>query len=259
VRGCERLTASIVPSPFGAKGVTLLERKSLGNGAGAFLFVRLPLEIVANFSRATLPCYPASNPLDRYGEMKKLGWATVLALVVIACSTGADVVGEILDSGVPDAGAQPGDGYEVPCDETQVVEFNVYSSETVDGTEVRGDLLYNYKSTFYYSWTEVENVSEVVTYSCDQVAEWVPAQPTTPANPVRQEYVSNDPRPQADCTVIQHAQYTGNRVLAGCRTVQEYDHNEANPDNDPDEWNDNDRVYTSGAGRVVLAGTRVTE
>ena len=169
------------------------------------------------------------------------------------------MIGEMLDSGVPDAGAQPGDAYEVPCDETQVVEINYYSTERVDGTEVRGDLLLNYKSTFYYSWTEVENVGEVVTYSCDQVNEWVPAQPTTPSNPVQVEYVSNDPRPQADCAVMHLAQYTGSRVLNFCRTVTEYDYNEANPDNDPNEWGESDRVNTSGARRVVIAGARVIE
>jgi len=204
---------------------------------------------------------------DEGGSMRKLGLMVALTLAAIACSTGADMVGEMMDSGVPDAGAQGGSSgtpppdysYEVPCDETAVVEFNVYSTENVDGTEVRGDLLYNYKSTFYYSWTEVENVADAIIYQCDQVSEWVPAQPTTPSNPVRLEYVSNDPRPQADCTVIHFAQYTGNRVLTGCRTVTEYDHNEANPDNDPDEWGENDRVSTSGPGRVTIAGTRVVE
>jgi hypothetical protein len=34
-----------------------------------------------------------------------------LAVVAIACATGADMMGEIMDSGVPDAGAEtPGDG-----------------------------------------------------------------------------------------------------------------------------------------------------
>jgi hypothetical protein len=182
----------------------------------------------------------------------------MVGLIVVGIACG-DAVNEMLDSGVPDAGAQPGDGYEVPCDETQVIEFNRYSTETVDGTEIRGLLLFHYKSTQYYSWTEVENVGDVITYSCDQVNEWVPAQPTTPTNPVRQEYVSNDPRPQGDCSVGHFAQYTGNRVFTFCRTVTEYDHNEANPDNDPDEWGDNDRVNTSGSGRVTIAGARVIE
>lgn len=47
--------------------------------------------------------------------MRKLiliGAATVAA---VACSSGADMIGEILDSGVPDAGAQPG-GVLVDCD-----------------------------------------------------------------------------------------------------------------------------------------------
>lgn len=178
--------------------------------------------------------------------------------MAIACSTGADMMGEILDSGVPDAGAQPGDGYEVPCDETQVVEYNIYSTDSVDGTEVRGALRFKYKRTVSYSWTEVENVADVITYSCDQVSETVPAQPTT-TNPVQQEYVSNDPRPLGDCSVNHGAQYTGKRVLTFCRTVTEYDYNEANPDHDPENWHDNDRVSTSGSGRVTIAGTRVIE
>jgi len=33
-----------------------------------------------------------------------------LVVVAVACGTAGDMVGEILDSGVPDAGAQPGDG-----------------------------------------------------------------------------------------------------------------------------------------------------
>lgn len=40
--------------------------------------------------------------------MKKLILVGGLVVVAIACSSGADMLGEILDSGVPDAGAQPG-------------------------------------------------------------------------------------------------------------------------------------------------------
>lgn len=39
--------------------------------------------------------------------MRKLTLISGLALAAIACATGADMVGEIMDSGVPDAGAQP--------------------------------------------------------------------------------------------------------------------------------------------------------
>jgi len=42
--------------------------------------------------------------------MRKLILMFGLAVVAIACATGADMMGEILDSGVPDAGADPGDG-----------------------------------------------------------------------------------------------------------------------------------------------------
>jgi hypothetical protein len=40
--------------------------------------------------------------------MKKLGWMVALVVVAVACGSGADMMGEIMDSGVPDAGAQPG-------------------------------------------------------------------------------------------------------------------------------------------------------
>lgn len=39
--------------------------------------------------------------------MRKMIWIGMLTLAVIACGTGADMMGEIMDSGVPDAGAQP--------------------------------------------------------------------------------------------------------------------------------------------------------
>jgi hypothetical protein len=45
--------------------------------------------------------------------MRKVGLMAGLALVAIACATGADMVGEIMDSGVPDADAQTG---ECPCE-----------------------------------------------------------------------------------------------------------------------------------------------
>ena len=41
--------------------------------------------------------------------MQRLGWMMALVVAAIACSTGADMVGEMLDAGVPDAGAQPGE------------------------------------------------------------------------------------------------------------------------------------------------------
>jgi len=42
--------------------------------------------------------------------MKKLILMVGLVVVAFACGTGADMMGEIMDSGVPDAGAQPGTG-----------------------------------------------------------------------------------------------------------------------------------------------------
>jgi hypothetical protein len=52
--------------------------------------------------------------------MRKLVLMVGLVVVAIACATGADMVGEMMDSGVPDAGAQPG---------TPVGEFVGYTSE----------------------------------------------------------------------------------------------------------------------------------
>ncbi len=47
--------------------------------------------------------------------MRKLILMVGLVVVAIACGTGADMMGEIMDSGVPDAGAQPG-ALRVECD-----------------------------------------------------------------------------------------------------------------------------------------------
>ena len=47
--------------------------------------------------------------------MRKLILTGALALAALACSSGADIIGEMLDSGVPDAGAQPGEVI-VACD-----------------------------------------------------------------------------------------------------------------------------------------------
>ena len=40
--------------------------------------------------------------------MRKFGLMVAVALAAVACATGADMVVEMMDSGVPDAGAQPG-------------------------------------------------------------------------------------------------------------------------------------------------------
>jgi hypothetical protein len=42
--------------------------------------------------------------------MKKLILVVGLTAVAIACGSAADMMGEIMDAGVPDAGADPGDG-----------------------------------------------------------------------------------------------------------------------------------------------------
>jgi hypothetical protein len=45
--------------------------------------------------------------------MQRLGWMVGLTVIAVACGTAGDMAGEMLDSGVPDAGAQPGD---CPCE-----------------------------------------------------------------------------------------------------------------------------------------------
>jgi hypothetical protein len=58
--------------------------------------------------------------------MKKLGTMVGLALVAIACAGGADMMGEVLDSGVPDAGAQPGDGADMKFVGVTSASFRAY-------------------------------------------------------------------------------------------------------------------------------------
>jgi hypothetical protein len=53
--------------------------------------------------------------------MRKLFWMVGLVVVAVACGTAGDMVGEMLDSGVPDAGAQP-----TP---TPVAKFVGYTAE----------------------------------------------------------------------------------------------------------------------------------
>jgi hypothetical protein len=67
--------------------------------------------------------------------MRKFGLMVGLALFAIACATGADMVGEMMDSGVPDAGAQPGtgEGMKLVGNSTQTVTpseglFGIYAA-----------------------------------------------------------------------------------------------------------------------------------
>jgi hypothetical protein len=57
--------------------------------------------------------------------MKKLGWMVALVVIAVACGSGADMMGEIMDSGVPDAGAQPGTG--------EGMKLVGYTSEALQG------------------------------------------------------------------------------------------------------------------------------
>ena len=95
--------------------------------------------------------------------MRKVGLMVGLALVAIACATGADMVGEMMDSGVPDAGAQPGDGrqaHPVTCDRERVVT----RTDTYEGT--RTLLLV---TTTKYALVDVPNVQDVGIERCDRI------------------------------------------------------------------------------------------
>ena len=56
-----------------------------------------------------------------------------LVVVAIACSSAGDMIGEILDSGVPDAGAQQGE-LVVPCD----IEWNTDFYASVSPADLSG-------------------------------------------------------------------------------------------------------------------------
>jgi hypothetical protein len=69
-------------------------------------------------------------------EMKKVILMGALAVVAIACGSAGEMIGEMLDSGVPDAGAQPGE-LMVQCD---VVDGNFAFAE-VAGPELPGPFI----------------------------------------------------------------------------------------------------------------------
>jgi hypothetical protein len=65
--------------------------------------------------------------------MKKLGWMVALVVIAVACGSGADMMGEIMDSGVPDAGAQPGDGSSMQYVGNSTAAFLGADMVSVDG------------------------------------------------------------------------------------------------------------------------------
>jgi hypothetical protein len=73
--------------------------------------------------------------------MRKLILMAGLIVVGIACG---DAVGEMLDSGVPDAGAQPGDGSSMQYVGNSTKEFRGDGRELVDGSLIERGFFVEY-------------------------------------------------------------------------------------------------------------------
>ena len=71
--------------------------------------------------------------------MRKLISIGVLTVAVIACSAGLDTMGEIMDAGIPDAGAQPGE-LIVPCDVVYQYSSRSPSGGSFDNTRIYAEV-----------------------------------------------------------------------------------------------------------------------
>ena len=98
--------------------------------------------------------------------MRKVGLVVGLTLAAIACATGADMVSEMMDSGVPDAGAQPGvDGKFVGYTEEAYSLSPRQDPDTGSDEYVEGGLFFTYAAcqSDFGSSARICTVAEVLT------------------------------------------------------------------------------------------------
>ena len=210
--------------------------------------------------------------------MQRLGWMVVLAAVAVACGTGADMVGEMMDSGVPDAGAQGGSGgngssnglssvkfTEVPCDQTAVNITRSYDTDCQRDAQdrcirdefgntitVRTNLRATTTRRSRYALVDVEDQAEIFTRTCGYRYEVDP--PYTTSNSPSQEVVRDEKVPATDCYVNHGGGFIADgRLLLQCETVTETVFDKSNPDYNP--VSDVDRTITNGNTRHYV-GTR---
>ena len=128
--------------------------------------------------------------------MQRLGWMVALVVIAVACSTGVDMMGEIMDSGVPDAGAQPGE-LIAQCD---VVFENANSTAPVFFAEVAAS----------------ELTGPFVAQACTDAEGGIP---NVFGGSYREPTLNGEPAPAVKCASISmsgHAVTSDGRVLFPC-------------------------------------------
>ncbi len=179
--------------------------------------------------------------------MRKVGLVVGLALVAIACATGVDMVGEMMDSGVPDAGAQGSGGTngstplswtEVTCDGEKLVNhYRNYDTQCVRDAEnnctkdeygrtisEHVELNYEIKTYQRYASVTVDDVARVYWRRCgEQSSTYSPPLPPPPGETSTEYIVQND-YALGECWIGAGNEYTENTVFYRCgqRTVQTY-------------------------------------
>jgi len=182
--------------------------------------------------------------------MQRLGWMVALVVVAVACGTAGDMVGEILDSGVPDAGAQGSGGTngstplnwtEVTCDSEKLVNhYRYYHTQCVRDAEnnctkdeygrtiyERVELNYETKTYQRYASVTVDDVARVYWRRCgEQSYTYSPPLPPDPGESSFEYVVQNDSA-LGECWIGNGNEYTENTVFYRCgqRTVET--HNQA--------------------------------
>jgi hypothetical protein len=203
--------------------------------------------------------------------MRKLILMAGLVVVGIACG---DAVGEMMDSGVPDAGAQGTGGTngstslnwtEVTCDSEKLVNhYRVYKTECVRDAEnnctkdeygrqisERVELNYEIKTYQPYASVTVNDVARVYWRRCgEQSVTYSPPLPPDPGESSLEYIVQNDST-LGECWTGAGNEHTENTVFYRCagRTVQTH--------NQPSEYctrNDcTDRTSTWSGQRYFYA------
>jgi hypothetical protein len=107
--------------------------------SGAFVFALPATRECRKLRSNNLAVLPNLQPVEGGVEMKRIGLVFGLTVAAIACATGADMMGEILDSGVPDAGAEtPGDGTSMQYVGNSTKEFRGDGRDPADVVLERG-------------------------------------------------------------------------------------------------------------------------
>lgn len=208
--------------------------------------------------------------------MKRIGLVIGLAVAAIACATGADMVGEMMDSGVPDAGAQGDGGADgsgtippgvvIQCDQ-QWTETNksfdylrdaegspVYDN---DGNRQRGELRSTTTTVRRFAWVQLDDPRAAIVTRCGRI-DVNPysdrCSPSYPGNDYNTEITCSNQPAGYECSTSQGAQYSGNQAYLECLTTTTTTWNRSWSQYDGEQ--DTETRY--GWETTTIAGTTVT-